>query len=81
MGSTKIIQHGRKMVTLLQKIYEKVQSAVRIGRHQGEWFHTDVETRQGDSLSPLLFIGIPRTSNGSSERKQLENKARRNASK
>ena len=25
-----------KMVTLLQKMYEKAQSAVRIGRHQGE---------------------------------------------
>ena len=57
------------MVTLLQKIYEKAQSAVRIGRHQGEWFHTDVGTRQGDSFSPLLFIGMPRTSNVSCERK------------
>ena len=45
-----------KMVTLLQKIYEKAQSAVRIGRHQGEWFRTDVGTLQGDLLSSLLFI-------------------------
>ena len=45
-----------KMVTLLQKIYEKAQSTVRIGKHQGEWFHTDLGTRQGDPLSPLLFI-------------------------
>ena len=45
-----------KMVTLLQKIYEKAQSAVRIGKNQGEWFHIDVGTRQGDPLSPLLFI-------------------------
>ena len=44
------------MVTLLQKIYEKAQSTVRIGKHQGEWFHTDLGTRQGDPLSPLLFI-------------------------
>ncbi|CAM4979652.1 unnamed protein product [Rotaria socialis] len=45
-----------KMITLLQKIYEKSQSAVRIGRDNGEWFRTDVGTRQGDPLPPLLFI-------------------------
>ena len=33
-----------KMVTLLHKIYETAQSAVRIGRYQGEWFRTNVGT-------------------------------------
>lgn len=45
-----------KMVALLQKIYESGQSAVRIGKENGEWFRTDVGTRQGDPMSPLLFI-------------------------
>ena len=45
-----------KMVTLLEKIYEKAQSTVRIGKNQGVWFRTDIGTRQGDPLSPLLFI-------------------------
>lgn len=45
-----------KMVALLQKIYEKAQTTVRIGKENGQWFHTDVGTRQGDPLSPLLFI-------------------------
>ena len=45
-----------KMVALLKKIYESGQSAVRIGKENGEWFRTDVGTRQGDPMSPLLFI-------------------------
>jgi hypothetical protein len=44
------------MVTLLQKIYEKSQSAVCIGKDKGEWFRTDVGTRQSDPLPRLLFI-------------------------
>jgi hypothetical protein len=45
-----------KLITLLQKIYENTQPAVRTGKENGECFQTDVEIRQGDPLSPLLFI-------------------------
>ncbi|CAF3702999.1 unnamed protein product, partial [Rotaria socialis] len=47
---------GSKMITVLQNIYEQAQSAVRIDKETGEWLQTSVGTRQGDPLSPLLFI-------------------------
>ncbi|CAF2133571.1 unnamed protein product [Rotaria magnacalcarata] len=47
---------GNKTLALLQNIYEQAQSAVRVDKEIGEWFHTSVGTRQGDPLSPLLFI-------------------------
>jgi hypothetical protein len=34
----------------------KAQSAIRINKENEDWFHTSEGTRQGDQLSPLLFI-------------------------
>ncbi|CAF3185570.1 unnamed protein product [Rotaria socialis] len=45
-----------KMITLLKHIYEKAQSAVQVEKETGEWFQTSVGSRQGDPLTPLLFI-------------------------
>lgn len=47
---------NNKLVVLLENIYGKSRSAVRIGIDLGEWFPSSVGTRQGDPLSPLLFI-------------------------
>lgn len=45
-----------KLVTLLEKMYGKSRSAVRLGKDLGEWFRTTLETSQGDPVSPLWFI-------------------------
>jgi len=40
----------------LQNICENSQSAVRVGKELSEWFETSVGTRQGDQISPTIFI-------------------------
>ena len=47
---------GERLTQLLKAIGERSQAAVRVGNELGEWFPTTKGTRQGDPLSPCLFI-------------------------
>jgi endonuclease/exonuclease/phosphatase family metal-dependent hydrolase len=44
-----------KMWRVLQQMYRRVQSCVRVGEQTTEWFEVDVGVRQGCVLSPVLF--------------------------
>jgi len=47
---------GQRLTNLLRNIGERSQAAVRVGNEVGEWLPTAKGTRQGDPLSPGLFI-------------------------
>jgi len=40
----------------MQHISERAKSAGRVGGELGDWFRTTVGTRQGDPISPTIFI-------------------------
>jgi hypothetical protein len=48
----------RKLVDLLRNLYSKSELAVRINGELGEWFMAEIGSRQGDPLSPLMFITL-----------------------
>ena len=54
----KLLQLGAstKIVKILQKIYENVKSCVRVNGECSEYFDSYMGVKQGEPLSPLLFI-------------------------
>jgi hypothetical protein len=46
----------KKVSSMLQQIYKQSRAAVRVGQELGEWFEQRVGTRQGDPVSPVIFI-------------------------
>ena len=45
-----------KIIRVLQCTYDCSMAAVRVGTELGTWFEQKVGTRQGDPLSPVIFI-------------------------
>jgi Reverse transcriptase (RNA-dependent DNA polymerase) len=45
-----------KLVRIIQDINDNAMAAVRIKSEMGEWFRTNKGTRQGDPISPEVFI-------------------------
>ena len=47
---------GKRLTEILKNIGERSRMAVRIGRDMGEWFEMSVGTKQGDPISPNMFL-------------------------
>lgn len=47
-----------KMFKILNSLYDnqKTQSCIRVNNHLSDWFRTELGVKQGDSLSPVLFL-------------------------
>ena len=55
MESDEILPSPEELVTLIEDLYSKSMSAVRIESELTEWFKIKVGVRQGCGLSPDLF--------------------------
>ena len=47
---------GKRLVQILRDMGERSKMAVKVGQEVGEWFTTTIGTRQGDPISPNIFI-------------------------
>ena len=45
-----------KMVNMLQSIYKSVKSCVKVNGHLTDYFESYMGVKQGEPLSPLMFI-------------------------
>ena len=57
-GLWKILHHygiHPKLINLMENMYKRTQSAVRVGNNMTEWFKQLIGVRQGCILSPDLF--------------------------
>lgn len=54
----KLIEYGvsTKMITMLRSMYNSVKSCVQVNGSLSEYFDSYMGVKQGESLSPLLFI-------------------------
>ena len=54
-ATIKLYNININLITVIQKLYEKVTSAVCFNNSIGDWFKTSAGVRQGCLLSPTLF--------------------------
>src|SRR5437870_11484364 len=47
---------GKRLVQILRDMGERSKMAVKVGQEVGEWFTATIRTRQGDPISPNIFI-------------------------
>jgi len=53
--ATRTVASVTKLVLLLEDLYSKSLSAIRVGNELPDWFEVTVVLRQGYNLSPYLF--------------------------